>query len=71
MERELEFKNIIVDCKEASAELFLDGVYIMKFTSSLENILSDIPSPITLYRYFCIAIKTYLRVNGMALLSRH
>ena len=71
MERELEFKNIVITCEEGSADLFLDGDYVMKFTSPLTAILHGEANPIILYRYFCVAIQTYLRLNGMPILSRH
>jgi hypothetical protein len=71
MERDLEFKNIVITCEEGSADLFLDGKYIMKFTSPLAYILHGESNPITLYRYFCVAIQTYLRLNGIPILSQH
>jgi len=71
MERVLEFKNIIVNLNDASAELFIDNKYIMTFSSTLTSILVGETHPLTLYRYFCTAIQTYVSVNGIPILTAH
>ena len=60
MEHDLEFRNLERNDKCVSADMYLNGKFIVKFTGSIEHILNGIDTRITLYEFFKIAAKEYL-----------
>ena len=60
MEHNLEFTNLERNDKCVSADMFLNGNFVVKLTTSIELILNEINTKITLYEFFKIAAKEYL-----------
>jgi len=59
-EHELEFKNFECDGKVISADMYVNGEFIVKLTDSIEKILKNSTTDITLYEFYKIAVREYL-----------
>lgn len=58
--RNLEFKNFVWEGKNISADMYLDGDFVVKFTDQIERVRQNNETPITLYKFFLVAVKEFL-----------
>lgn len=60
MERMLEFKNFEQSNNHISADLYLDGKYLMRMFSDMQQICSGEKTDVVLYEYFRTASLYYI-----------
>ena len=60
MERTIEFKNFEQTATQISADLYLDGSFVVRFLDNLEHLLKAEHTDITLYEYFRKAALYYI-----------
>jgi hypothetical protein len=58
--RNLEFKNFAWEGKNISADMYLDGNFVVTFTDHIERVKQNNETPITLYKFFLVAVKEFL-----------
>ena len=63
MEHAVEFTNFVFNQDKVSADLLVDGTFLVTFTGSLAAICSNKPTIVTLYRCFEVAVRQYLTLG--------
>ncbi len=60
MERTIEFKNMNKTDTSISADLYLDGLFVMRIADSVSHLLMSQHKDVTIYQYFRQAMLQYL-----------
>jgi hypothetical protein len=71
VEHNLEFRNFERNGKYISANMYLDGKFIVKFTDSIEHTLKQGDTKISLYEFFKLAVKAYLSDKYMYTIKQY
>lgn len=60
MERTIEFKNFEQSSTQISADLYIDGEFVVRLVDTPDHVLRAKPTDIILYEYFRQASRYYL-----------
>ncbi|MFN8770002.1 MAG: hypothetical protein ACK5WP_03965 [Neisseriaceae bacterium] len=63
MERTIEFRNFEQTSTQISADLYIDGQFIVRFLDSTEHLLKMQKTDVTLYEYFKRASMYFINSN--------